>query len=148
MALEPRRALWLSRQMIRLRVLAVAMLAVVIALAATGCSAVGGGPQPSKACGGFHLVVRNAGATAVAVSFNRQSITTIEPGQAEAIAEFGPRNPPTMPWDVVISRITDGVVLLSLHVVNDGSDGQSVTVSDQPLPSSPLTAYTCGQPLG
>jgi hypothetical protein len=98
---------------------------------------------PSKACGGYHLVIENATRSEIAVSFNKQPVITIQPGQTADIAQWGNYPVPLMPWDVVAGRVADGVVLLQMHVEDDSTDGQRVRVEDIPDQVAAVSPYIC-----
>ena len=147
MALGPAPALRPNRPMSRPRPLGVVFVAEVLAFTASGCSAVGEGPQPSKACGGYHLMVLNRAPVQVEIRFNGSLMTTLQTDISADIPQWGSTTP-LMPWDVEISRATDHVVLLRLHLTDDGSDGRSIEVVDSPAASPVLTAYECGPGAG
>lgn len=123
------------------------VIGLVVALALTGCA--GGtpparsAPVPSPGCGGFHLAVRNTGHADAAVSMNGQAVTTVPAGKRVVIAEYGEFPAPAMPWDLRVTRTTDGAVLLTAHVVKDGSDQGQVSVGDAPAAEVALSSYTC-----
>ena len=123
------------------------LIGIVVALALAGCaggtSSGGAAPVPSKACGGYHIVVDNTGHADVAVSLNDQAVTTVAAGQSADIAQYGQYPAPAMPWDLKLTRATDGAVLLTAHLANDGSDGRRVSVGDAPVAEPALSAYTC-----
>jgi hypothetical protein len=100
-------------------------------------------PIPSKACGGYHLVVENAARSEIAVSFNEHPVITIQPGQTADIAQWGATPVPPMPWDVYVRRVGDDVVLLQMHVEDNGTDGQRVKVEDIPDQVAAVSSYTC-----
>jgi hypothetical protein len=127
-------------------------LAVLATLSIAGCaagapsSASGGSspvPVPSKACGGFHLLVTNAGTSAIAVRLNGQAITTVEPGGTADIAQYGNHPAPAMPWEVDARRVKDGAVVFTAHLDNDGTDGRRVQVSDALAGDLALTPFVC-----
>jgi hypothetical protein len=99
----------------------------------------------SKACGGYHLAIDNLGGSEIMVRINGSRVTSIEPGETADIAQWGTYSVPLMPWDVELRRLSDGVVVLSLHVVDDGTDGRRVRVGDTPVESAPTSAYVCDE---
>jgi len=74
---------------------------------------------------------------------NGQAVTTVPAGQRADIAEYGEFPAPAMPWDLKVTRTTDGTVLLTAHVVKDGSDQGQVSVGDAPAAEVALSSYTC-----
>jgi hypothetical protein len=106
----------------------------------------GGTPSaviPSKACGGYHLVVENAASSDISVIFNEQPVITIQPGRTADIAQRGIYPVPLMPWDVEARRVADGVVLLQMHLEDDGTGGQRVRVEDTPDQLAAVSLYIC-----
>lgn len=101
------------------------------------------GPIPSKACGGYHIVIDNVGQSAIAVRINGKAITTVKPGGTADIAQFGLYSSPAMPWDVAATRVKDKALLFTAHLDNDGTDGRRVQVGDKPQGAAALTPFVC-----
>jgi hypothetical protein len=122
------------------------ILLLTVALAVGGCSAQSGGggaPQPTKACGGFHVIIANVGSSAVEVRFNAIRITEVQPHESADIPQWGQYAVPSMPWDVEVVRTSDGTVLLSAHEVDDGTDGRRFEVASSPISADAFTPFVC-----
>jgi hypothetical protein len=119
----------------------VAVIATVVMVATiAGCH---GGPGASKACGGYHVAIENATDSELAISFNGQPVTTVKSRETVSIAQWGGIRVPLMPWDVEAKRASDGVVLLTIHLEDDSSDGRRVKVEDPPAKVASVHAYLC-----
>lgn len=123
--------------------LIVTVAAVALAGCAAGTSSGEAAAVPSKACGGYHVVIDNTGRADAAVSLNDEAVTTVAAGHSADIAQYGEFPAPRMPWDLKVTRTTDGAVLLTAHLENDGSDGRRVSVGDDPVAEAALSPYTC-----
>lgn len=88
-------------------------------------------PRPSLACGGFHLLVVNRTSGGVLVWINEARITKLAPeAMVEIVEMFWRPELPPLPWDVQISRQSDGAELLSRHF-GAGEEGAKLVVYDQ-----------------
>jgi hypothetical protein len=119
------------------------VLAMCVALVAGACVTAGRAPAPSKACGGFHIVIDNVGHAGVAVYLNDDLMTTVDPGDTVDIGQWGSYGAPHMPWDLALTRVTDHALLLAMHLEDDGSDGRRVKVGDTPVDQAAVTDYIC-----
>jgi hypothetical protein len=111
--------------------------------ASSGAAAPSVAAAPSKACGGYHIAIANAGTSELEVRINGQPVTTVVPGATANIAEYGEYPAPPMPWDVAAISRQDGAVVFSAHLVNDGSDGRWVRVGDRPADEVALALFVC-----
>jgi hypothetical protein len=102
-------------------------------------------PSSSKACGGYHLAIDNGSGSEVAIVINGQPVRNLPADQSADISEWGNWHAGAMPWDVEVTRITDGVVLLTAHLTNDGSDGRRVRIEPAPQSQTNMAGYTCGE---
>jgi hypothetical protein len=127
-----------------MRCLSVLWVCLAVVAAAAGCG-LGVNPTviPSKACGGYHIVIENAAQSEISIRINDEAVTTAAPGQTIDIAQIGNYAVEPMPWDVEVRRVADGTVLFSAHLVNDGSDGRQVRVTDSPGDQVTLRDYIC-----
>src|SRR3990172_2489780 len=88
-------------------------------------------PRPSMACGGFHLVVINRTPGRVLVWINDARITDVAPeAMIEIVEMFWRPQLPLLPWDVQITRQSDGTELLSRHFAA-GEEGARLVVYDE-----------------
>ena len=80
----------------------------------------------------------------VAIVVNGHTIRTL-PGDHTADV-YGDRNwhADSLPRDVVVTRTSDGQTLLTVHLTEDGSDGQRVRIGPAPPLRANLVGYTCG----
>ncbi len=83
------------------------------------------------------------------VRLNDKLVTTVRPGQTTDIDQHfqglrGQAYVPPMPWDVKVTRVSDGAVLLAIHLTDDGTDGQFFQVGYAPAAGSSGVAYVCG----
>lgn len=101
-------------------------------------------PQSTKACGGYHIVIDNGSGSEVAIEVNGQAITYLPRDQTADISEWGNWHAGAMPWDVLVTRTSNGQALLTIHLTDDGSDGHRVRVEPAPQPQANLASYTCG----
>ena len=124
------------------------LLAICIVLSAVSACGVLGPPGsippepiPSKACGGFHVVIDNVGGSAVSVALNGTILAEVKPGDTLNLAQWGSSGVPLMPWQVQVTRVADATVLLAVRLIDDGTDGRRFKVGD--APSDVATAYVC-----
>jgi len=98
-------------------------------------------PRPSLACGGFHLVVINRTPARVLVWINDARITDVAPeAMIEIVEMFWRPQLPSLPWDVQITRQSDGTQLLSRHFAA-GEEGAKLVVYDE---NTDLAFGPCG----
>ena len=127
------------------------VLAIFILLATAGCAAAGTTPSATapqmpaatKACGGFHLVLDNVGQADIEVRINGALVTTVTSRENANISRLSNRNVPNMPWNVRITRVTDGATLLAVQLTDDGTDGRHFQVGDAPIAQATGGAYIC-----
>lgn len=113
----------------RLRVVA----AVALVASAVGCSAGVATPEPSEACGGFHLSVTNHLDTSITVRLDGATAETILAGLDAEIWESGYGEKAPMPWTVEIVDAASGAVIGTRDVSRDSGDGAaSIDVTDKP----------------
>jgi hypothetical protein len=102
-------------------------------------------PGASKACGGYHIVIDNGSGSEVAIVIAGQPIRNLPADQTADISEWGNWHAGAMPWDVGVTRTSDGLVLLTVHLANDGSDGRRLRIEPAPQSQARMADYTCGQ---
>jgi hypothetical protein len=131
------------------------VLLLCIVLSAAACAGTGTTPTAtptprpvaSGSCLGNHFVIDNVGRSDVEVRFNGNLVTTVNPGQTADIAQY-PDQPgyglfkvPPLPWEVQVTRVTDGAVLLAIHLTDDGTDGRRFEVGDVAVAEAAGVAY-------
>lgn len=84
------------------------------------------------------------------VRLNGNLVTTVRPGQTTDIDQHiqglrGQAYVPPMPWDVKVTRVSDGAVLLTIHLTDDGTDGRFFQVGEVPDAVASGVAYVCGR---
>ena len=118
------------------------VFALLIAAGAAGCTAAGGSstyppPRPlPSGCGGPSVIITN-GHSPVAVRIDDAFVWAYVSGEPEQTIPAGATAQldnwdglPRPPWDLEVTRSPDGVVLLSVHVVDETS--VSFDVGDAP----------------
>jgi hypothetical protein len=119
----------------------------VVAFILGACTAVGPGAgptsQPSKACGGFHVVIENATGARLLVSFNGDLVTEVKAGATAGIAQYGSYRVPEMPWAVEVVRSIDAVVVFSGSFRADGTDGVRVHIESEPVAGASTSPFVC-----
>ena len=125
----------------------IAALVLAVTIMSVGCAGQTGptGPTfaPSKACGGFHVVIANTGPSPIEVRLNTKHIADVAAGDTADIPEYGNYGAPTMPWDVEVIRIADGAVLLATRLGDDHTDGRRFEIASAPLTGDASTPYVC-----
>lgn len=134
------------------------VMVACMVLSAAACTASGSTPSPtatplpvaSHACGGYHLMLSIVGQSDAEVRLNGNLVTTVRPGQTTDIDQHiqglrGQAYVPPMPWDVAVTRVSDGTVLLTIHLTDDGTDGRFFQVGDVPAAGASGVAYVCGR---
>ena len=119
------------------------VFALLIAAGAAGCTAAGGSstyppPRPlPSGCGGPSVIITNVGHSPVAVRIDDAFVWAYVSGEPEQTIPAGATAQldnwdglPRPPWDLEVTRSPDGVVLLSVHVVDETS--VSFDVGDAP----------------
>jgi hypothetical protein len=102
-------------------------------------------PPSSSACGGFHIAIVNGSGSEVAIVINGQVVETLPADESADVSEWGNLHAGAMPWDLEVTRIPDGLVLLATRLTNDGSQGRRVRIESAPQSIANLSAYACGQ---
>lgn len=86
-------------------------------------------PQPSNACGGFHLDVVNQTSGRIAVSINDEPVGEVDPSSTLMLVEWLPPQLPLMPWTVAVTRASDGNEVGSAYFER-GADQQLMVTAD------------------
>jgi hypothetical protein len=116
----------------------------------TGCAISGAATLPpsiplaSSACGGFHLTVANKTAGPVSVEVNGDSVGSIAAGESTTLVQGLSPEVGRMPWNVVVTRSSDGAALASIRY--EAGPDQLLLVTDEgvsPAPGETETAVGC-----
>jgi hypothetical protein len=123
------------------RPLVVLACLVLVAAAVFGASRLI--PGSSKACGGYHVAIDNGSGSEISIVINDQSIGNLAANQTADISEWGNMHAGAMPWNLEVTRISDGLALLTVQITNDGSDGRRIRIEASPQSQANMSPYSC-----